>query len=219
METEVKLAFKDRESLFSAASSSWFVSHLENTDSKPFTLENFYLDTPDRSLSQRGVSLRKRHYTSSDSDFYEFTAKYKGEVKEGVHNHFEWNLKSSDGVLDLNAFKQNADGDDLGLLDEVLKGIEDESLVILCSNTFERTYYDFKFGSSTMEACIDYGKIKDREGMPCDTICEMELELKSGTAKDLEDAKVQMVERFGAVPFDETKLARTLKASMTGGAL
>ena len=70
-----------------------------------------------------------------------------------------------------------------------------------------------------MEACIDYGKIKDREGKPCDTICEMELELKSGTAKDLEDAKVQIVERFGAVPFDETKLARTLKASMTGGAL
>ena len=219
METEVKLAFKDRESLFSAASSAWFVSHLESPDSKPFTLENFYLDTTGRALCSRGVSLRKRHYTSEDSDFFEFTAKYKGEVKEGVHNHFEWNLKSHEGVLDLDAFKRDAEGDDLSLLEEVLKGIEDDSLVVLCSNTFERTYYSFRYGSSVMEACIDYGKIKDSAGNPCDTICEMELELKTGSVEDLEGAKSQIVKDFGAVPFDETKLARTLKASMTGGAL
>ena len=70
-----------------------------------------------------------------------------------------------------------------------------------------------------MEACIDYGDIKDSNGKPCDLICEMELELKEGTVEDLEDAKNQIIDGFGAVPFDETKLARTLKASLRGGSL
>ena len=217
METEVKLAFKDRESLFSAASSGWFVSHCMNPDSRPMTLENFYLDTADRALGSRGVSLRKRHYTSDDSNYYEFTVKYKGEVKDGIHNHFEWNLKSSAGILDLDSFKCSAEGDDRCLLNEVLNGITCDVLTVLCSNTFERTYYDFRYQNSSMEACIDYGEIKDSNGMPCDLICEMELELKTGTIEDLEDAKIRIVDGFGAVPFDETKLARTLKASLSGG--
>ena len=219
METEVKLAFKDKESLISAAGSDWFSGHCKDPESRPVTLENFYLDTPERGLASRGVSLRKRHYTSEDVDFFEFTAKYKGEVKEGIHNYFEWNLKKSDGVLDLESFKRNAEGDDLGLLEEVLKGISEQDLIVLCSNTFDRIYYDFVFGESSMEACIDSGDIKDSKGNPKDLICEIELELKDGTVEDLEKAKSEMVSRFGAVPFDETKLYRTLKASMAGGIL
>ena len=219
METEVKLAFKDRESLFSAASSGWFVSHCKNPESRPQTLENYYLDTADRALGSRGVSLRKRHYISDDSDFYEFTAKYKGEVKGGLHNHFEWNLKSTDGVLVLDSFISNAEGDDKDLLKKVLNGISGDSLTVLCSNTFERTYYDFRFQNSSMEACIDYGDIKDSNGKPCDLICEMELELKDGSVEDLEDAKTYIIDEFGARPFDETKLARTLKASLSGGSV
>ena len=217
METEVKLAFKNRTSLFSAASSEWFISHCKNPDSRPVTLENFYLDTTDRELSSRGVSFRKRHYKSEEVDFFEFTAKYKGNVKGGIHSHFEWNLKNKEGILDLEGFKANADGDDTDLLKEILSGITEDDLKTLCSNTFDRTYYDFRYKDSTMEACIDYGGIKDSKGSVCDVICEIELELKEGTIEDLEDAKSKMVSDFGAVPFDETKLARTLRASMSGG--
>jgi len=218
METEVKLAFKDKDSLFSAVSTDWFKSRCQNPDSRPVTLENFYLDTEDRSLAARGVSFRKRHYTAEDTDFFEFTAKYKGEVKEGVHNHFEWNLKSSDGVIDLELFKREAEGDGLELLSEVLDGIKDRDLKVLCSNAFDRTYYDFRFEDSTMEACVDYGEIKDSSGKACDLICELELELKDGTVEDLENAKAKITADLGGVPFDETKLARTLRASMSGGA-
>lgn len=219
METEVKLAFKDKTSLFSAASSGWFRSHCKDPDSRPVTLENFYLDTPERELASRAVSFRKRHYKSEDVDFYEFTAKYKGNVKGGIHNHFEWNLKNKDGSLDLGYFKANAEGDDLELLGEILSGITESDLKVLCSNTFDRTYYDFSFKDSSMEACIDYGGIKDAKGEVCDIICEMELELKEGTIEDLEDAKSKIVSDYGAVPFDDTKLARTLKASMSGGSV
>lgn len=218
METEVKLAFKDQESLFSAVSTDWFKSCCGNPDSRPVTLENTYLDTKDRVLASRGVSLRKRHYTADNTDFFEFTAKYKGAVKEGIHNHFEWNLKSSNGVLELELFKREAEGDDLSLLSEILDGINDQDLIILCSNTFDRIYYDFKFENSKMDACVDYGEIKDSAGKAFDMICELELELIDGNLEDLESAKAKITADLGGVPFDETKLARTLKASQSGGA-
>ena len=218
METEVKLAFKDKECLFSAVSTDWFKSRCQNPENLPVTLENFYLDTEGGVLASRGVSFRKRHYTPSDTDFFEFTAKYKGEVKEGIHNHYEWNLKTTDGVLDIESFKLNAEGDGISLLAEILKGIKSEDLVILCSNTFERTYYDFRYEGSTMEACVDYGGIKDSEGKTCDIICELELELKEGTVEDLESAKAKIIADLGGVPFNETKLARTLRAWRSGGA-
>ena len=218
METEVKLAFKDKESLFSAVSTDWFKSHCQNPDSRPVTLENYYLDTEDGILASRGVSFRKRHYTAVDTDFFEFTAKYKGEVKDGVHFHYEWNLKSTDGVIDLEAFKYNAEGDDLVILSLILAGIRGQDLAVLCSNTFDRTYYDFRYEGSTMEACVDYGEIKDSAGKACDVICELELELKDGTVEDLESAKAKITADLGGVPFNETKLARTLRASRSGGA-
>ena len=94
METEVKLAFKDRESLLYAASSEWFASHCRDLEGRSLTLQNHYLDTLDHKLGSRGVSLRKRHYLSDAADSYEFTVKYKGEVESGLHKHFEWNLKN-----------------------------------------------------------------------------------------------------------------------------
>ena len=219
METEVKLAFKDRESLLYAASSEWFASHCRDLEGRSLTLQNHYLDTLDHKLGSRGVSLRKRHYLSDAADSYEFTVKYKGEVESGLHKHFEWNLKSSDGIFDIEFFKRNAGGDDRGLLEDLLAGIGDKDLVILCSNEFERVYRDFRYKESKMEACIDYGEIKDPEGKTCDIICEIELELMEGNTGDLTDAGKEIVERFGAVLFDETKFARTLKFSVTGGDL
>ena len=43
METEVKLAFKDKECLFSAVSTDWFKSRCQNPDNRAVTLENIML--------------------------------------------------------------------------------------------------------------------------------------------------------------------------------
>lgn len=220
METEVKLAFKDRISLNLAASSDWFSSCLVNEGSSPVTLENIYLDTPDRVLVSRGAVFRKRHYLGDCIDSYEFTVKCEVSVAGGISSRYEWNVKSMSGEITTAEFKKKAeDGDDPAILDEVLYGIEISDLVPLCSNSFERTVYDFHYGSSDMEACIDYGEIKDPEGITCDIICEMELELKSGSIDDLEDAKAFILSKTDAKPFNTGKFQRTLKASLKGGAL
>ena len=72
------------------------------------------------------------------------------------------------------AEKQN---DDPEVLSRLFSGINGNDIRDLCSNSFERTTYVFKYGSSLMEACIDYGEIKDSAGKTCDIICEMELSL------------------------------------------
>lgn len=221
METEVKLAFKDRISLNLAASSDWFSSCLINEGFSPMTLENIYLDTPDKTLVSRGAVFRKRHYLGNGTDSYEFTVKCELRVEGGISSRYEWNVKSSSGDITSAEFKKRSteDGDDPSILDEVLSGIEVCDLVPLCSNSFERTVYDFRFGNSDMEACIDYGEIKDPEGKTCDIICEMELELKEGKIEDLEAAKSFILSNTDAEPFNTGKFQRTLKASRTGGAL
>lgn len=220
METEVKLAFKDRESLCEAAASDWFAANCTAATS-PMMLENIYLDTTNCVLGSRGAVFRKRHYTGKGVDHFEFTVKCELSVSDGVANRYEWNVKSPDGVITAEGFKREGakDGDDPKILEDVLKGIEISDLVPLCSNSFERTLYDFSYGNSRMEACIDYGEIKDGEGNTCDIICEMELELKEGTLEDLEAAKAFILEKTDAKPFNIGKFQRTLRASRTGGSV
>lgn len=219
METEVKLAFKDSESLYSAAESEWFTSHCLNTGILPCTLENHYLDTEDRVLGSRQATFRKRHYKGLKSDFYEFTVKCRGGASSGIHKRYEWNVRSEDGSITIEEFKRKAQncGDSPEMLSEVLDNITDGNLVLLCSNTFDRTMFDFIYLGSTMEACIDYGEIKDSDGKTCDIICEMELELKDGSLEDLEAAKEFIMSKTGAEPFDKSKFIRTLEASKQGG--
>lgn len=221
METEVKLAFKDKESLYSAASSGWFTAHCKSDDRRPVTLENCYLDTEDMLLGSRGAVFRKRHFVGEDADSYEFTAKCVVGVREGVHERYEWNVESIDGTVDIELFKAGAreQRDDPEILEKLLSGITDEDLGVLCSNTFERTTYEFGLQGSLMEACIDYGEIKDFEGKTRDIICEMELELIKGSAEDLEAAKAYIMSNTDCVPFDIGKFERTCRVSARGGAI
>ena len=221
METEVKLAFRDRQSLYEAACSEWFAAHCTGNKSAPVTLENIYLDTKDRVLYSRGAVFRKRHYIGEGIDSYEFTVKCELDVKGGISNRYEWNVKSGCGVITTEEFKDEAakSGDDPKILDQVLSGIDIPELAPMCSNSIERTVYDFAYGTSTMEACTDYGEIKDPEGLTCEMICEMELELRQGNLSDLEDARAFILSKTEAEPFNIGKFQRTLKASRAGGAL
>ena len=66
---------------------------------------------------------------------------------------------------------------------------------------------------------VSYGEIKDSEGKTCDIICEMELELKSGTLEDLDAAKAFIMSKTDAKPFNIGKFQRTLRASRSGGSV
>ena len=92
METEVKLAFKDKDSLFKAALSEDFRKFLGDSEPDTMLLENSYLDTNDMKILKRNASVRQRHVKGSE-DYYEETVKFRGGASGGLHRRFEWNVR------------------------------------------------------------------------------------------------------------------------------
>ena len=213
METEIKLGFADKESLYGVIGSDWFTEYCtDGTSGVSYILENSYRDTKDMKVSSRGGMVRVRHYAGGDDDFYEFTVKYGGGVEGGLHKRYEWNVKSETGVFAIGEFKKNAaDEDPVELLDELLEGISDTDLLELCRNSFRRTFLELRYGVSTMEACIDYGTIEDSEGQVREYICELELELVSGDVSDVQAMSEVIMANASCKPFDDTKYHRTIR--------
>lgn len=212
METEVKLAFKDKEALFAIVDEEWFSDYCLDTSKKEAViLDNTYYDTKDLKVSSRGASIRVRTYKTEEGERYEHTVKFGGGVVNGLHQRYEWNVDSDEEKFDLQRFIRKAceSDDPIELLTEALKGVEEDSIQALCRTVFERTTYTFGFGDSMMEACFDYGKIQagDKE----QTICELEIELESGDVVDLKEMAEFIVDNSEGVPFDESKFKRCLK--------
>ena len=218
METEVKLGFKDKESLYKVALSDAFRKLCpDNTGIRePVLLENTYLDTDDLIITKRGGAIRIRHYKGSSEDSYEFTVKYGGGTSQGLHRRFEWNVKSVDGKFSIDSFRQAATNgnDPYDLLNEVFKSITDDDLKVACFNSFNRTIYELRYKTSTIEACFDSGLIKNSDGSRTDEICELEFEMIKGDIADLNEVTALLTEGVDCAPLDKTKYMRTLNMAL-----
>lgn len=219
METEVKLAFKNKDDLYKLTFSDLFLNLFKGeTEPAPVLLENTYLDTPDMKITKRGGMIRVRHYNCADADRYEFTVKYGGGVSDGLHRRYEWNVTSCDNAFSIKRFidETNGSGDPEDVLLDVFGNINDDDLIVLCSNTFCRTVYNLSYLNSKVEACFDSGIIKNSDGSRSDEICELELELVSGDISELNAIAECIIETAECVPFDDTKYRRTLAVALDG---
>ena len=218
METEVKLGFKDKESLYKVALSEDFRKLLsDNTGIRePVLLENTYLDTEDLTITNRGGAIRIRHYSGGAQDYYEFTVKYGGGTCKGLHRRFEWNVKCNDGKFYIEAFKNacSTANDPYDLLNEVFKDITDDDLKVVCFNAFNRTVYELSYNNSSIEACFDNGVIRNSDGSKTDEICELELELIKGDMSDLDEVTSMITDGADCAPLDKTKYMRTLNMAL-----
>lgn len=213
METEAKLAFKDKDSLYGFSTADCFRKFCADTDEhSPVLLENSYLDTPDHVISGCGGMIRVRHYKGSNEDRFEFTVKYGGSVSGAVHQRYEWNVESSSGNFSVSEFKRlvPVEDDSADVLAQALDGIRDDDLKVICSNSFYRTVIRLAYGRSRIEACFDSGIIKSADGIRTDEICELELELTDGFEDDLRNITDLFIAQAGCVPFEDTKYRRTL---------
>ena len=216
METEVKLCFENKESLFKVAGSELF-SQFISSDPVTVTLENYYLDTEDRKILKRNGSVRRR-LVSGEESYVEETVKYGGGSAAGLHRRFEWNFRTDEDRFVIDSFKKgaSANGDPVTLLDEVFDGVSDEDLKVLCFNSFERTTYKLKFNESIIEACFDSGIIYNSDKTESEEICELELELEKGTESDLTGLSNLIKAGFGCIPLDKSKFQRTLELAKRG---
>ena len=216
METEVKLSFKDKESLNNVTLTDSFRKYCLDLNSSPMLLENSYLDTPDRTILSRGGSARVRHVSGDNTDYFEQTVKYKGGASSGLHQRYEWNVRTDSSSFSIDEFKKNAekDGDPVEFLDVIFEGLKNTDIHILCFNSFYRTTYKLKYGNSIIEACVDCGIIRSSVSDKTDEICELELELIEGDVNDLTSLTELIVKENECVPLDKSKFMRTLALAM-----
>ena len=217
METEVKLCFKNKESLFEVAGSDLFREISVTSDPDTKTLENYYLDTPDMKILKRNGSVRRRLVSGKDS-YIEETVKYGGGSASGLHRRFEWNFRTDEDKFVIDSFKNgvSSEGDPIELLDEVFADVTDEDLKILCFNSFERTAYKLEYKGSIIEACFDSGVIYNSDKSESEEICELELELEKGDENVLTELSNLIKAVFDCSPLDKSKFQRTLELAKRG---
>ena len=214
METEYKLTFKNEEELFGLLEADWFYDFcLEHQEKEAVKLSSVYYDTPDHKMISNGGAIRVRNISDSDEEeeTYEHTIKLGGKVENGLHQRYEWNLKTFSKNFSKDEFlegvSRNEDPSDI--LADALSDISDEDLEPLCKTKFNRTIYTFGYGDSIMEACFDVGKLS--AGDKSEPICELELELISGDVVDLMDLANFIVSKTSAEFSNDSKFKRCLK--------
>ena len=216
METEVKLSFKDKESLNKVTLTESFRKHCVSFDPVSMLLENYYLDTSDMLILKRGGSVRKRIVTGVDN-YCEYTVKYRGGADDGIHQRYEWNARLEGGFT-IEGFKSalDSDGDPVEFLSVVFEDITEDELLVLCFNSFNRTTYELKFNDSMIEACFDSGTIYNSDKTESDEICELELEIIEGRIEDLIELTGLIRSENECEPLDRSKFMRTLAMAGKG---
>ncbi len=212
MENEIKLAFKSSNELMKVIDAKWFKELIiDDGRHEPVKLTNIYFDTVDRKLKSQGTSVRVRLYESTSGTRYEHTVKYGGQVVNGLHQRYEWNIDSSSSVFDVDAFLNSVtDNDDpKPVLIEALRGVKSKDLIPLCSTYCERTTYIANVNGSSMEVCFDTGFIKG--GTLTDDICELEIELISGVVDDIKTLSDIITENTDSHLFNDSKYIRAVR--------
>ena len=136
-------------------------------------LYNSYFDTPEHYFRKHGMAFRIR----AQGGVFEQTIKTKGTVSGGLHQRPEHNVAIASPRPELSLFDQRLWPDHTD--PNELQG----SLECLFETTFTREAYRFQFAGSEIELVFDMGSIETAKEQLA--ICEVELELLSGCARDL----------------------------------
>lgn len=132
-------------------------------------LRSVYFDTPARSLSQEGFSLRIRYAGETRIQ----TIKAAGAAAAGLYARPEW--------------ESNIDGDRPAIDDSTplksLLGAAARELAPLFEVRVERLVWDLPWQDARIEVALDRGEV--RAGERCAGVCELELELKRGDVSSL----------------------------------
>lgn len=155
---------------------------------KPVTrhLHNIYFDTPELDLNSREMALRLRLAGGR----WLQTLKGGGAIQGGLHQRSEWEVPVGSDQLDFSVF--NA-----AVCDEFLPLALRNRLEAVFATDFQRNSRVLEWQGAQIEVCMDHGEV--RAGQHSAPICEVELELKSGTPQQLFELALEILE---IVPFE-----------------
>ncbi len=149
-------------------------------------LYNVYFDTPELDLHRSAMALRLRR---SGAQWLQ-TLKGGGEIRAGLHQRNEWEVPVKGETLDFSRTKS-------AVWDALLPVTLREKLRPVFVTDFSRSSRIVSWKGAHIEVCMDQGEIKtERHSQP---ICELELELKSGSPRHLFELALAILD---VVPFE-----------------
>lgn len=137
----------------------------------------------------------------------------------GLHQRMEWSVELDEDEEPETFFKVGFDvdwflrcsvseGDPDEALREVLALLDGKPLVEICQANFTRESMDVGYGDTLMELSVDTGELI--AGDKRESICELEIELKEGDARDLFALGEELAGSLPLEPESRSKYGRCL---------
>ena len=159
----------------------------------PITMETTYFDTPAGALSARRITLRRRLENGVS------ICTVKTPPADGARG--EWETECEEIVTAVSILCK------LGCpLD--LMALTKDGLVASCGARFTRMAKTVELGRGSVEIAVDRGALFG--GGREETLCEVEVELKSGSREAMEAYAAGLAEKYGLAPEEKSKFRRAL---------
>ena len=153
------------------------LSLLNKQGAQKIRLQAKYFDTPDRLLAKHYVAIRLRQ--EGEHWVQTFKAASKNHLQR-IEEDIYLGKCESEPSLDLSHYKNNQTVQNV--LREIF-GDTPPTLELQFETDVQRKFHVFEFGHSHIEVCLDEGEI--RTATDTAKLCEVEFELKQGSAQDL----------------------------------
>ncbi len=202
MELEMKYAIPSRETADDIWADAMLESLTDSTGSEAVVMKAVYFDTEDGALRDHNITLRVR--AEGERSFA--TLKWGGSVHDGMHERQEINVPVSGEETFIappaSLFQESEEGAAL------LELIGTKPLQNLLETRFLRRRKRLHYNGSIMELAIDTGSIvTDNGSLP---ILELELELFTGSEKDIAELGGRIADKYALLPENRSKFARGL---------
>ena len=158
-------------------------------------LHSIYFDTPKLELMRQQIALRLRQV----GGHWIQTVKGGGKVEEGLHQRSEWEVPVTGGILDLD--KLSASPWHSFFTPDI-----QSRLIPIFVTDFWRTIWLMELPNCLIELALDEGEIQVKNKQV--SICEVELELKSGAPESLFDLARELRKSIVLQPEDRSKADR-----------
>lgn len=202
MEIELKYSIED-DSIIRSIMEDRILTSIEKKNSREtLAMHAVYFDTADGDLRKNHIAFRIR----LEGSRYIATLKRRSTAEAGLHRREEINAPVTDHDFIENPSISIFSGDEL--IDDISAEIKDRKLIPVIEMNFAREEFRIDYKGSIMEISVDQGDIITANGS-C-PICELEIELYSGSEEDLVKLGKQLQKSYDLKEENISKYARGL---------
>lgn len=203
MEIELKYGIPDPAIIDSLWKEEVFGGYGSVDKNTMISMSATYYDTREGDLRKAKAAFRIRR----EGDQPVATLKWNDSVREGLFEREELNINLTDSDCDAPTLKKFAESESAVPLIET---VGDRPLIPVIKTNFTRRIMRIDTGTTIFEADLDTGIIiTSKKNLD---ICELEIELYSGSREELVHIGEDLAKRFGLIPGVKSKYQRGIEA-------